>query len=268
MAALPTLWHIPDELWIKIQPLLPPEKPAGTVGCPQIPFRRVLDGILYVLRTGCQWNAVPRQFASGSTVHARFQQWVKRGVFAQIWQVLLGDYDAVRGIQWRWQALDGALTKAPLGGAQTGPNPTDRGKSGTKRHLLTDRRGAPVSVAVSGAHRHDMKAAPALLDAVAVVRPEPRPYRPQHLCADKGYDYPETEAAMRERGYRPHIRRRGETPPCDARRHKPKRWVVERSHSWLNRFRRLLIRWEKKAENYLALLHFACALIVYRLISG
>ena len=123
-----------------------------------------------------------------------------------------------------------------------------------------------MAVTVTAANRHDMKACFATLDRVIVPRPEPRPYHRQHLCLDKGYDYPEIEAGVRERRYEPHIRRRGEeTRDRQERRHPARRWVVERTGSWHNRFRKLLIRWEKKARNYLALIHFACCLIVYRL---
>jgi len=124
-----------------------------------------------------------------------------------------------------------------------------------------------LAVTVTGANLHDMKACFATLDSVIVVRPAPRPYHRQHLCLDKGYDYPEIEAGVRQRGYEPHIRRRGEEAADSRgpRRHPARRWVVERTGSWHNRFRKLLIRWEKKARNYLALVHLACCLIVYRL---
>jgi putative transposase len=148
-------------------------------------------------------------------------------------------------------------------GKKTGPNPTDRGKLGTKRHILTDQRGTPLSAVITGANTHDMKAAFETLDGVVVKRPAPRRYHPQHLCLDKGYDYPEIEAGVIERRYVPHMRHRGEIEN-PVKRYKPKRWVVERSASWLNRFRKLLIRWEKKAENYLALVQLACSIAVYR----
>jgi len=121
---------------------------------------------------------------------------------------------------------------------------------------------------ITTANCHDMKAALATVDRLIVSRPAPRRYHPQHLCLDKGYDYPEIEAGARQRAYRPHIRRRGEEKmaPDGSRSRPARRWVVERTGSWHNRFRKLLIRWEKKAQNYLALVHLACCLIVYRLI--
>ena len=164
--------------------------------------------------------------------------------------------------------MEVAVARLELGqgtsrGAKTGPNPTDRAKLGSKRHILTDQRGTPLSAVITGANTHDMKATFQTLDGTVVKRPRPRRYHPQHLCLDKGYDFPEIEAGVIARNYIPHMRHRGEIEN-PVKRYKPKRWVVERSASWLNRFRKLLIRWEKKAENYLGLVQLACCLTVYR----
>ncbi len=145
-------------------------------------------------------------------------------------------------------------------GDHTGPNPTDRGKRGVKRHVLTDARGVPVAVKITAANVHDKWMVGATLDAVP-LRVGRGVRRPEHLCLDKGYDYVEPEAEARERRITPHIRRRGEQPLLGCVRGKPRRWVVERTNSWHNRFRALLIRWERKADNYLALLYLASALI-------
>ena len=147
----------------------------------------------------------------------------------------------------------------------TGPNPTDRGsKMGTKRHVLTDQRGIPVSVIITSANTHDMKAATDTLDNVIVERP----LKKQNLCLDKGYDYPEIERESTKRRYVPHIRHRGEEF-IKPRYYSARRWVVERTNSWHNRFRKLLVRYEKKSYNYLALVEHACCLIVYgRIILG
>lgn len=111
--ALPTIWQIPDDLWEECQPLLPPEKPPGTPGRPPVPFRRVLDGILHVLRTGCQWKRVPAEFGSGSTCHERFQEWVARGTWEQLWRDQLQCYDGEHGIGWDWQSADSATVPSP-----------------------------------------------------------------------------------------------------------------------------------------------------------
>ena len=113
---LATIWRVPDDLWAQLEPLLPAPRPPGQRGRPQVPFRQVLDGILFVLRTGCQWKAVPKEFGSGSTCHKRFQEWQRSGAVTKLWAKLLARYDDLRGIQWRFQSLDSVIVKAPLGG--------------------------------------------------------------------------------------------------------------------------------------------------------
>jgi putative transposase len=166
-------------------------------------------------------------------LHRRFQQWVTRRVFKRIWHLLLKEYDELRGILWRWQALDTATTKAPLGGEATGKSPVDRGKLGTKRHVLTDQRGAPIGLEVTGANRHDSRAAGATLESMPVKRPAVDMAGGQHLTADKGYDYPAVRRTLKRRGYTAHIPQRDGQPPKQRgkRRYKTKRWVVERAHS-------------------------------------
>ena len=119
---------------------------------------------------------------------------------------------------------------------------------------------------VAGANRNDFKLARATLASIPLDRPEPTPDQPQGMCLDKGYDYQEVEDLLAEFGFTAHIRRRGEEAQAVKREagHRARRWVVERTHSWMNRFRRILIRWEKKPENYLGLLHLVCAFITYR----
>ena len=153
-----------------------------------------------------------------------------------------------------------------MGGEQTGPNPTDRGKDGVKRSLLTEGHGVPIGLALDGANRHDMKLVRATLESIVVERPEPTVEQPQGMCLDKGYDYDEVREILEAFGFTAHIKARGEEAKelkAEAGK-RARRWVVERSHSWMNRFRRILVRWDKKPENYMAFLHFACALITFR----
>ena len=262
-----TLWRIPGDLWLHIQPLLPPAKQAGTVGHPALPQRQVVDGILYVLRTGCQWKSLPKEwFGASSSLHTYFQAWQAAGIWQKVFQLVLRHYDKLKHIQWRWQALDSKLVAAPLGGDKTGKNPTDRGKLGSKRHIVTDARGAPLAVVVSAANVNDVTCTLAVLEALAVERPK-RVYRVHHLCADKGYDSDALRQEVAQRHYQVHFARR-RTPvvkvPAD-RRHPPRRWVVERTLSWQNDFRSLRTRWAKKADNWLALNHFACALVLWKM---
>lgn len=146
-----------------------------------------------------------------------------------------------------------------------GPNPTDRGKRGVKRSLLVEGKGVPVGVAVDGANRHDSKLVERTLDSIPIRRPKPTNRRPQNVCLDKGYDFEFVLKVLAEYNLIPHVRRRGEETQARRRhRGKPRRWVVERSHSWLNRFRRILVRWEKRASSYIGMLHLVCGLIAWR----
>ena len=148
----------------------------------------------------------------------------------------------------------------------SGPTRRIGEKKGTKRSLLVDANGIPLSLVVSGAQRHDVALLEPTLDRIVVERPTPGPGAPQRLCGDKGYTGQPADAAVRARGYVPHIPQRGADvratrPPPHAR---PRRWVVERTHSWLNRYRKLLVRFEKTTAGYEGLLELACALITYR----
>jgi len=133
-------WRMPDKMWARIEPLLPRLCGHPKGGRPWVEHRKMADGIFYVLRTGCQWKAVPREFGSGSTLHRRFQQWVKRGVFRRLWQAGLFEYDKLKGIQWEWQSLDAAITKAPLGGEKNRQKPDGSGQKRYQAFLAHRRR--------------------------------------------------------------------------------------------------------------------------------
>src|SRR5207244_6347165 len=120
---MPTIWRIPDELWFIVRMVRHPDELHRSRGRPWIESRRVLDGVLYVLRTGCQWKAVPAEYGSGSTVHRRFQRWVERGCWEAMWRLLLQYYDAAESLEWTWQSADASLHKAPLGGEKNGAQP-------------------------------------------------------------------------------------------------------------------------------------------------
>jgi transposase len=130
--------EVSDSLWLRIELVLPIYKTSCKGGRPRLPLRQVVNGILFVLYTGCQWKAMPRQFGSGSAIHAYFQQWVKRGVFYELWQLALAEYDELKGIDWDWQSVDGAMTKAPLGGEKNREKP-DRSRQ-VGRQALGARR--------------------------------------------------------------------------------------------------------------------------------
>ena len=152
-------WRRPDAWWAHIQPLLPPRK-RHPLGChrPRVDARQALEAIFVVRRTGCPWNALhPTAICSSRAAHRRFHAWAEAGVFLASWTSGLAASDAWQGIDWAWLAMDGAMTKALLGGKQVGKHPTDRGKMGTQRSLRTDGGGGPIGLAGEGAKRHDCK---------------------------------------------------------------------------------------------------------------
>jgi len=148
----------------------------------------------------------------------------------------------------------------------TGPNPTDRAKKGRNESLLTEGQGVPVGIAPAGANLNDHKLARDTLESIPIERPEPTPELPQGLCLDAAYDNREIRELAEEFAFTAHIRGRREEAQAIKREagFRARRWVVERTHSWLNRFRRILTRWEKRADTYLAMLHLACGLITWR----
>ena len=113
---LRTITSIPDDLWKEIKNILPEEKPKNTIGRPVVSYRKVFDGIVFVLRTGCQWKMLPKEYGSGSTCHRRYQEWMQLGIFDKLWTRLLKLYDNKIGIKLDWQSLDSIYIKAPLGG--------------------------------------------------------------------------------------------------------------------------------------------------------
>jgi putative transposase len=153
----------------------------------------------------------------------------------------------------------------------TGHNPTDRSKLGTKRHILTDKEGIPLSTIITSANTHDVQVATDTVDNIVIKRPLlPQPKdkkdkkkKKQNLCLDKAYHSKEVEQEIFKRGYIPHIRHRREEKKLN-KKHPARRWVVERTNSWHNRFRKLFTRYEKKDKNYLGLVQLANSLIVYR----
>ena len=145
-----------------------------------------------------------------------------------------------------------------------GPNPTDRAKNGVKRSLLVEADGGPLAVAIAGANVPDAKLLAATIEAIVPERPEPEPEYPQHLCPDRAYDNEDGWGACVDHDYIPHIALIRDERPERPKRHPARRWVVERTLAWLSRCRGILIRWEKKAANFLGLLKLACRLLWFR----
>lgn len=259
---LPTIWEVPDGLWERIGPILARRYPPARTGRPRADLRRVLDAVIHRLRSGCQWNRLPRELGPSSTVHGWFQRFVADGVLREIWAQLARECEQLGELSWAWQAADGVVGKSRFDGAMRGPNPTDRAKPGTKKSVIVEQSGGPLGVAIAGANVHDTKLLEATIEAIVLERPDPERVA-QQLCLDKAYDNPTGEAACKAAGYAAHIRRIGEEKldRFGEKTHPARRWVVERTIAWLQRCRALLVRYEKKAENYEGLIQLACALL-------
>ncbi len=130
---MPTLWEISDELWERLEPLLNRLDPPAGIGRPPVDRRKVLDGIIFRLRTGCQWNHIPRVYGDDSTIYRCFHHWCEVGLFKNLWAHLITECDELKGVQWKWQAADCMLGKARFGGAQSAPTPRIAGKMAQKR---------------------------------------------------------------------------------------------------------------------------------------
>lgn len=186
---------LPDDLWERLKPLLPKRRRNRHVqfaGRKPTDDRHVLNGILFILRTGIPWRWLPAtsDFPSGHTCRRRLRRWHRSGVWQRLFETLLAELQERHQIDWYRALLDSASLRAPCGGGKTGPNPTDRRKLGSKHHLLTDANGIPLATILTGANRHDVTQLLPLLDKVPPVRGArgaPR-RRPQHVQGDRAYD--------------------------------------------------------------------------------
>jgi putative transposase len=264
-------FRVPRPLWRCVRHLLPKAKPHPQGGRPPADNRAVLNGVWYILWTGCQWKAVHRDWfgVCSSTLHQRFQEWQQGGIFQKVMLLMVRFYARRQGIQWLFQAIDSKACPAPLGGQETGRSPVDRSKRGSKIHLLVDQRGAPLSLQITGANVHDKWLADDLIISIVVPRPDPNTVE-QHICMDKGYDYADVHQFVELERYIVHIkhrRRRGEPiiedcPLPGETQFPARRWVVERTFGWLAKRRSIRVRWCKKADNWLAFIQLAAAHIL------
>jgi transposase len=224
--------------------------------------RAVLGGIIYVLRAGVPWRLLPAKelgCGSGVTCWRRLRDWQQAGVWEQLPHRLLDWLGDDGQVDWSRAAIDSVSVRARRGGPRFGANAIDRGKPGSKYHLLIDAAGLPLAVGLSAANTHDSQLLEQLVDAVpAVIGPRGRPGRPRRrpakLHGDKGYDYPGCRQLLRRRGITARIARRGVESSTRLGRH---RWKVERSLAWLLANRRLTVRYERRADILTAFLHLA-----------
>jgi putative transposase len=261
MTSLPYL--IPDFEWIVIQEKLPTEMYTGKGslgGRPHADLRVVLSGLIYWIRTGCQWELIPPGYGSKTTLSKYKKKWVLADLCSQLFKSILEKYDDEVGIDWSFQSIDGSIKRAPGCSDEAGKNPTDRARPGTKHMILTDKKGIPLAVNIIPANQSDMTQMENTFTNFYIERPDPKEV-PQHLCADKGFDSVDNRDIAMEWGYKTHIRPKGEGW-IPIRKYSAKRWVVERTHSWLNQFRGIHTRRIKNSKIYEAMTLLACAILI------
>jgi transposase len=221
---------VTNELWEVIEPLLPEESPKPNGGRPRIDDRAALTGILFVLKSGIPWEMLPQEMGCGSgmTCWRRLKEWQEVEVWERLHQRLLDRLGEADQIDWKRASLGSASVAAP-GGQKTGKNPTDKGKSGSKLHVVSDRGDVPLAVVLAAANVHDSKVLEEAVDDIELTKqPRGRPGRPRKhpkkLHTDKGYDFPHCRKALRKRGIKARMARRGIDSSERLGRH---RWVVQ-----------------------------------------
>jgi transposase len=250
---------ITDPIWDQFHALLPERIDQHPLGChrPRIGDRIVFDKLLQALVFGCSYQRVADHTCSERTLRRRRDEWIAAGVADQLHRLAVAAYDRLIGLELDHLAVDGCITKAPCGGEVAGPSPVDRGKRGSKRSLVVEGHGIPLGVVPATANRRDDGLLAVTLDTLDAVGPLPE--RPTvHL--DAGYDYQPCYQELARRGLAGQVATRGVPAPVQVGH----RWVVERSHAWLNAFGKL--RWctERRRVCVAFWLALACVVVIIR----
>jgi transposase len=258
---------IPKEFVDILTPLLPADKPVGvTGGRPRVLNAVVLRVIWFVLTAGVRWQDVLREMGcSGRTAHRRLEEWQKAGIWNALHQKLLELLNREGKLEPELVVIDSTLVPAPGGGEDTGPNPTDRGKTGTKHTLMVDANGVPMALRTSGANESDQtQILPTVMEFPKVKGKPGRPKElPDELYADRGYDNESTRLLLRWLGIEPKIAKRRTAHGSGLGR---VRWVVERTNAWLKGLRRLRVRWDRLKSIQHAWNSLAMSVICFRLL--
>jgi transposase len=248
---------VTDALWERLEPLLPPppKRRFRFPGRKPIDYRKILTGILFVLETGIAWDDLPAELGCGcgKTCRRYLRAWHQAGVWRQLHAVLLAE-------------LNASVARAPEGGEDTGPNPTDRGKSGSKHHVMTDARGVPLSATVTAANVPEVTQVFRALTGMPPVggKPGPKRQRPKRLQGDRGYDSEPVRRLLRWLGITPVLAARYTEHGSGLGVF---RWFVERTISWLHSFGRLRRRLDRDTDIQEAFLRLTCALICLRFLG-
>ena len=261
---------VSDELWARLEPLLPPvaARRFRFPGRKPLDRRSIFTGILFVLKTGISWDDLPSElgWGCGKTCRAYLRRCHDAGVWQQLHAVLLTELNAADLIDWSRAIIDGTFAKAPEGGEDTGPNPTDRSKSGSKHHVLTDAQGIPLNVTVTAANVNDVTEALHVLTTMPSVggKPGPKRQHPDRLQGDRGYDSEPLRTILRWLGITPVLAKRDTEHGSGLG---VKRWFVERTNSWLHAFGRLRRRLDRLTEIQEAFLRLGASIICLRFLT-
>lgn len=261
---------VTDALWSRLEPLLPPlpTRRWRFPGRKPLDLRRVLTGILFVLKTGIAWEDLPAELGCGcgKTCRHYLLLWHEAGVWEKLHLLLLEELNAADKIDWSRALIDASFAKAPEGGEDTGPNPTDRRKSGTKHHVLTDAQGIPLAATVTAANVNDVTQTFQVLTAMPPVggKPGPKREKPERLQGDRGYDSEPVRELLRWLGITPILGKRNTENGSGLGVF---RWFVERTISWLHSFGRLRRRLDRTSKLQMAFLKLACAMICLNFIG-
>jgi transposase len=258
---------VSDALWQRLEPLLPVPKPRRFrfPGRRPLDFRKILTGIVFVLKTGINWEDLPAElgWGCGKTCKHYLKAWQEVGIWDQLHRILLEELQEADKIDWSYGAADSTKARAVGGGDDTGPNPTDRSKLGTKHHVLTDAQGIPLSITVTGANAADVTQLLPLVDSIPDLSGEQgdKPTRPEEMYADRAYDSEPHREELRERGIDPKIPKRRTEHGSGLGVF---RWVVERTNAWLHAFGKLRLRTDPDGAIHKALVALGSALICLR----
>lgn len=260
---IPKKYVIPQIVLQEFLTFISKNMPQKKTGRPQKDNEPLVAGMYYLLRTGCQWDALPLCFGPSKTIYHRFVELVKLGAFQKIWKCFLMLYDRTTGLKLQDQSIDSNHKKSPLGGDKTGKSPVDRRKLGTKLNLAVEENGIPIGATIARGNQNDTQLFIPIIDD---LQNQINQSNNHFLHTDKGYASKKNRKEAVSRNFTPVM---PEKKPKNKPYAKPpvkdlKRWVVERTFSWINRFRRVFIRYERKAKHFLAMVQFAFQIIIFK----
>jgi transposase len=261
---------VTDQLWQRVEPLLPtpPPRRFRSPGRKPLDYRKILTGILFALKTGIAWDDLPAELGCGcgKTCRHYLRLWYQAGVWQKLHALLLAERNGADQIDRQRALIDASFAKAPEGGEDTGPNPTDRGKSGSKHHVLTDAHGIPLNARVTAATVNEVTQVLDLLVNKPAVggKPGPPRERPERLQGNGAYDSEPLRVVLRWLGVTPLLGHRNREHGSGLGEF---RWLVERTISWLHSFGRLRRRLDRLTELQEAFLRLACSLVCLRFLT-